>query len=489
MSFFPGLMHSYQRPIAIQCAELAAQRTATAVHQTLNHRVSNLATISATAALLGLFDCVLALTYGFRSVSGPPSWILAMEAGCLGQALLPALLGVVVAVMAFCFYRTINTQLADFDLEMQVAVLGLGNGLTAYLRQLRSANPVQWSALSQRPGSGTSVPVLPIEGPSLQLIPEAHHGVWQLLWPDTKCDSEASSVLDAASTIAFVYGVIACVQQWAGHHWFDGLMLLAFFEMARRNSAKRSPWGLVAVLVYLLAAFGERFSLYGLSDGTLCVLLAPLPLLGSLRAAVSLNSQRSDVRQHLLLAGLLVYVALPGSFVSTRLETYVAWGDAMLPAISQGDSILCHKGIPATLTRGEVLEVDWNDGPATLRLVALPGDSVAVSAGALIVNGAVVHEPYVVRYTDPRGDFPLPTSAYVDELNRLYHNRVFGSGMNRDTVYQVPSGKYFFLNDNRGELFDSRIFGPLERTAILAKPLLVYRLDEAPFHFLHLLNR
>ncbi len=389
------------------------------------------------------------------------------------------MLGLLVAVIAYCFYQSLNTQLADFDLEMRIATRGLATGLTACLQQLRTDSPIEWPSSLQTP----AVPVSPVEGPRLRLIPTSRHGVWQLFWPNTQSDSEASAVLDAASTIALIYGIISCVQQWARHQWFDGLIVLAFFEIARRISAKRSPWGLAAVLVYLLAATLQRFHLYGLSDGTLCLLLAPLPLLGGLKAAVSLKARNASLRQHLLLASLLVYVPIPPSLISTGLVTYVASGDAMLPTITSGDSLLLKTSPHTPLTRGQLLQATVYDVPATVRLVALPGDSVQINAGLLILNGLRVHESYAHLYTAPQGDFPLPAGAYPDELTRLYHHQAFGSAMNRNTVYRVPAGQYFLLNDNRSNLFDSRTIGPIERPAILARPLLVYRLDDWPFHF------
>ncbi len=57
-----------------------------------------------------------------------------------------------------------------------------------------------------------------------------------------------------------------------------------------------------------------------------------------------------------------------------------------------------------------------------------------------------------------------------------------------DEVPSVPTGEYFLLNDNRSNLFDSRTIGPIGRSAILAQPLLVYRLDRLPFHLPHLLR-
>jgi signal peptidase I len=78
------------------------------------------------------------------------------------------------------------------------------------------------------------------------------------------------------------------------------------------------------------------------------------------------------------------------------------------------------------------------------RVVAGPGDRVAVRAGRLARNGRLVAEPYVHGCDAPEGcDFPR---AIV-----------------------VPAGQYLVLGDNRSASDDSRYWGPVRRAWIVAR--------------------
>jgi signal peptidase I len=85
-----------------------------------------------------------------------------------------------------------------------------------------------------------------------------------------------------------------------------------------------------------------------------------------------------------------------------------------------------------------------------------------------------VDEPYAATFTDTVGDFPLPSEAYDDVL-RWYHDNTYGEQMTTQTVYRVPAGHYFILNDNRKELWDSRLLGPISQDQLIAKLRLVWK--------------
>lgn len=83
------------------------------------------------------------------------------------------------------------------------------------------------------------------------------------------------------------------------------------------------------------------------------------------------------------------------------------------------------------------------------RVVALPGDSIAIRNGHAVVNGKVQKE----SYTRPCGaagecDFPRPI--------------------------KIPPDHFFMMGDNRGESDDSRFWGPVPRKWIIGQAFFTY---------------
>jgi signal peptidase I len=77
------------------------------------------------------------------------------------------------------------------------------------------------------------------------------------------------------------------------------------------------------------------------------------------------------------------------------------------------------------------------------RVVAGPGDRVALRGGRVIRNGRPAAEPYVVKRCTEQCDFSDPIV--------------------------VPAGQYVLLGDNRGASDDSRFWGPVRRAWIVAR--------------------
>lgn len=77
------------------------------------------------------------------------------------------------------------------------------------------------------------------------------------------------------------------------------------------------------------------------------------------------------------------------------------------------------------------------------RVIAGPGDMVAISEGKVYLNGVVLHEPYVKEIYD-------------------------GKDMEEQ---KVPEDSYLLLGDNRPRSFDGRDFGFVKREDIIGKVL------------------
>jgi signal peptidase I len=72
------------------------------------------------------------------------------------------------------------------------------------------------------------------------------------------------------------------------------------------------------------------------------------------------------------------------------------------------------------------------------RVIGLPGESVQIEGGVVRIDGRRLDEPYVLPENN-RGLFPGDSST------------------------RVPAGRYFILDDNRDNTFDSRMLGTVPR--------------------------
>jgi signal peptidase I len=129
-------------------------------------------------------------------------------------------------------------------------------------------------------------------------------------------------------------------------------------------------------------------------------------------------------------------------------------GTSMMPALVDQERIFINKfvyrfGI-GEISRGDMI-VFWFPGDPTKsyikRVIGVPGDTVEVRDGAVLVNGEQLPEPYVLDQYRDRAEM---------------------------SPFKVQSEEFFVLGDHRSSSNDSRAWGPVPRRYIYGKAVFVY---------------
>jgi signal peptidase I len=164
----------------------------------------------------------------------------------------------------------------------------------------------------------------------------------------------------------------------------------------------------------------------------------------------SLLSLRHEIRvwtRDLLIAIGLALVIIVFLYQPVKVE-----GTSMAPLLSDQERIFINKFVYRfeAIHRGDVV-VFWypldRSKSFIKRVIALPGETVTIRQGVVMVNGVVVPEPYVPPQYEDVSDY----------------------GPQR-----VPEGSYFVMGDHRISSNDSRVFGPVPSQFIYGRAVFAY---------------
>jgi signal peptidase I len=161
-----------------------------------------------------------------------------------------------------------------------------------------------------------------------------------------------------------------------------------------------------------------------------------------------------EIVQTLLMA-IILYFLIDTVVGRVRVENI-----SMQPTLHEGEFILVNKLAYrlGNFHRGDIVVFHYPRDPAEdfiKRVIGLPGDTVVIENGQVMVNGQVLDEPYI-------------------KAPPQYTN-----------TWQVPEGQVFVLGDNRNQSSDSHSWGFVPRANFVGKALVIYW----PLQELRILNQ
>ncbi len=128
------------------------------------------------------------------------------------------------------------------------------------------------------------------------------------------------------------------------------------------------------------------------------------------------------------------------------------------------------------IERGDIVVFHHPDPPYLIkRVVGIPGDRIRIEDSRVTVNGVTLDEPYAAFEPATPNPFRdnFPGKIYTDpNIDPIWWKQL--QTLTRDGELVVPQGQYFMLGDNRNHSKDSRFWGFVPRSAIVARPLVIY---------------
>lgn len=115
---------------------------------------------------------------------------------------------------------------------------------------------------------------------------------------------------------------------------------------------------------------------------------------------------------------------------SLKYDHTVVMSGSMEPSLMTGDLVIFSKVRNYEPHRGDIVEFTFNGEPFSKRVIGIPGDTVTITGGNVLINGNPGADPYADGVTCIESSGPVE--------------------------YEVPEGKLFLLGDNREDSYDSR---------------------------------
>jgi signal peptidase I len=143
----------------------------------------------------------------------------------------------------------------------------------------------------------------------------------------------------------------------------------------------------------------------------------------------------------------------------------------MAPALEIGDQVLATPFKRAPVP-GRVRVYRSHGKSFIQRVVALPGDTIAMTGGQLLVNRRPVNEPYAQK-----AEYDPVAAEFLWQHGHLapgIEPAMYRPSLQTWGPLLVPIGHVFVLGDNRGNSADSRYIGFIPVDSVVARPTAIY---------------
>jgi len=187
--------------------------------------------------------------------------------------------------------------------------------------------------------------------------------------------------------------------------------------------------------------------------------------------------------------GIILFLFLFGLFRTAIADYNPIPSGSMRPSLLEGDVVLVNRvayDLKVPLTdislaqmgeprRGDIV-VFYSPKDATRmikRLVALPGDTVEMRKGVLIINGEAAKYSDGVQVQEPiDGQSVLPALRLREHLgarDNVVQWLPTVPSLRSMPAFRVPEGHYWMMGDNRDNSADSRYIGPVPRHLLVGR--------------------
>jgi signal peptidase I len=186
------------------------------------------------------------------------------------------------------------------------------------------------------------------------------------------------------------------------------------------------------------------------------------------------------------LIGFLIFIVVRTFLI----QTFTIVSGSMEGTLLVGDFLVLNKSaygasVPGTAAslpgydtpqRNDIIVFRGHHEPIDLvkRLVGMPGDTLEMRRGQLLVNGQPADEPWA-RHTDPHGDGSHPWMDWqAQHLAGPAAEQPYYPTRDNWGPLVIPEDGYFVLGDNRDESLDSRYWGFIQRPQIKGRAVGLY---------------